>query len=433
LLAGASFAEGAPQHGGCRRAEQRRIWFMVPEILAIAAALMFAIAILPGTLGVLLMTSKIAAREWGARLIYEKAIWLGGLAAVVMAAAWAMAAAAQQFSLVLMGASAVFGGIGVFGFFMHTRLMFKPVKNPLYMSVDEAMSKFGPDEEVVGVIDESGRPWAYIARLARRPHIVEQRTGDHPFMMTHCILAHSSMAFALEDRFAEPDITITSALANNLVFYERKSKCSIVQAHNGSIGRDISLRMKPTIAVSLKTWRSLYPDSPVWYRKREWRDDFYLNLLARADVIDPNSPVMVYPLKHPLDERLPMKAMVTGVEINGKSRTYSLQESQNNPLIHDRFENTDLLIASAYDNDLIQVFDRKVGDIVLTFTADGANRFVDQQTKSLWDMRGICIEGQMKGASLRLAPHYSKMFWYVWADYHPGTEVYRSDRQAAAA
>ncbi|HBS36613.1 MAG TPA: hypothetical protein DEA50_16300 [Parvularcula sp.] len=406
---------------------------MSAEILAVFAALLFAAAILPGTLGVLLMTSKIAARGWGARLIYQRAPWIGAGGALILLLSWALALTTSGVSLTLLGATAFFCGVAVFGFFMHTKLMFKPVTRPLYMSVDQALEKFGPDEEIVGVIDDQGTAWGYVARLARRPHIVEQREGANPFMMTHCILAHSSMAFALEDRFAEPEITITSALANNLVFYEKKSKCSIVQAHNGSIDRDASLRMVPTIAVSLKTWKAMYPNSKVWYRNKEWRDDFYLNLLARADVIDPNSPVMVYPLKHGLDDRLPMKAMVTGVEIDGLSRTYSLAESHINPLIHDRLANSDILIASGYGGDLIQVFDRRVEDSALTFIGDGENSFVDHQTKSRWNMLGQCVSGPLKGKSLKLVPHYSKMFWYVWADYHPGAEVYQSNKAAVAA
>jgi len=403
------------------------------ELIAILAALIFAAAILPGTLGILLMTSKIAAKDWGARLIYQKAMWVSAAAAALMALAWALALSAGNISLLLLGATALFGGVGVFGFFMHTKLMFKPVTQPLYMSVDEAIEKFGPDEEVVGVIDDNGVAWAYVARLARRPHIVEQREGDSPFMMTHCILAHSSMSFALENQLASPDITITSALANNLVFYEKNTKCSIVQAHNGSPDGGLPLRMVPTIAVSLRTWKAAYGNTKVWYRNKEWRDEFYLKLLARADVIDPNSPVMVYPLKHGLDERLPMKSMVTGVEIGGKSRTYTLGHSRENSLIHDRLADVDILVAAGYNDDLIQVFDRGIDGKTLSFTPDGENKLTDSQTSSTWNMLGECIDGALKGRRLALIPHYNKMFWYVWADYHPGTEIYNPAKQAAAA
>ncbi|MFQ5562539.1 MAG: DUF3179 domain-containing (seleno)protein [Parvularculaceae bacterium] len=402
------------------------------EWMAIAGALLLAAAIMPGTLGVLLLTSKIAAKDWGARLIYEKSMWIAGAAILLVGIAWFRALSGDGPSLVLMSATAVFAGVAIFGFFMHTKLMFKPVKRPLYMSVDEALEKFGPDEEVVGVIDDDGRAWAYVARLARRPHIVEQPEGDSPFMMTHCILAHSSMAFALEDKFAAPDITITSALANNLVFYEKSTKCSIVQAHNGSREGGLPLRMLPTFCVSLKTWKQLYPESKVWHRKKAWRDEFYLKLLARADVIDPSSPVMVYPLKHGLDERLPMKSMVTGVEIDGQSRTYTMEHSTNEPLLHDALAGVDLLIVSAYGGDLIQVFNRQVRGQSLTFSHLDGETFQDNQTGSKWDVRGACVEGEFKGEQLQLIPHYNKMFWYVWADYHPGTDIYKETARAAA-
>jgi len=403
------------------------------EIIALLGSLLFAVSIMPGTLGVLLMTSKIAAKEWGARLIYEKALWGMVAATALMIAAWIMAAQSGGASLIMIGATLFYLGVAVFGFFMHTKFLFQPVTRPLYMSVDQALEKFGPEEEVVGVIDDNGTAWAYVARLARRPHIVEQNEGAHPFMMTHCILAHSSMAFALEDKVARPDITITSALANNLVFYEKNSKCSIVQAKNGSRAGELPLRMVPTIAVSLKTWKAMYPESKVWYRNKEWRDEFYLRLLARADVIDPKSPVMVYPLVHGLDKRRPMKSMVTGVETKGQSRVYTMEHSQANPLIHDHLAGIDLLVASGYDNDLIQVFGRKVDGKTLDFTSDGENHFIDTQTGSKWNLLGTCTDGPMKGKKLTLVPHYNKMFWYVWADYHPGTEIYDPTVTAVAA
>lgn len=402
------------------------------EWLAIGGAVFLAAAIMPGTLGVLLLTSKIAAKDWGARLIYEKAMWLGAAGAAMTAFAWFQALRGDGPTLILIGASLVFFGVAVFGFFMHTKLMFKPIKCPLYMSVDEAIEKFGADEEVVGVIDDQGRGWAYVARLARRPHIVQQPEGDRPFMMTHCILAHSSMAFALEDRIARPDITITSALANNLVFYEKSTKCSIVQAHNGSREGGLPLRMIPTVCVSLKTWKKMYPDAKVWFREKAWRDAFYLKLLARADVIDPNSPVMVYPLKHGLDERLPMKSMVTGVEIDGQSRTFTMEHTLNEPLLHDSLAGVDLLILSAFGNDLIQVFNRQVDGRTLTFSPSDGGLIQDNQTGSKWNVLGECVDGELKGAQLQLIPHYSKMFWYVWADYHPGTDIYNATARAAA-
>ena len=42
-----------------------------------------------------------------------------------------------------------------YGFLMHAKLLFRPVRNPAFVTLDEAIDKFGPDEEVVGAGDEA--------------------------------------------------------------------------------------------------------------------------------------------------------------------------------------------------------------------------------------------------------------------------------------
>jgi hypothetical protein len=268
------------------------------DVLALLAILLTAVAVLPGTLGILMLTNKIAASPAGARYIYSQSGILIAAAVALIGYCLYQNGATGSWSITVIGSTVAVALLLAYGFLMHAKLLFRPVKDPVFISLDEALEKFGPDEEVVGVIDKDGTPFAFVARLARRPHIVYQPEGDSPFIMTHCILAHSSMSYALEGNFEKPDITITAALANNMVFYEKSSRCSVVQIHNRLEGRNDPLSTLPTVTTSLRTWKRLYPESPVWMRPVEWRDIFYLKVLARADVIDPASPVMVYPLQH---------------------------------------------------------------------------------------------------------------------------------------
>ncbi|RMD88784.1 MAG: DUF3179 domain-containing protein [Alphaproteobacteria bacterium] len=405
------------------------------EWLVILAVILAALAVLPGTLGILMLTNRIAVSEPGARYIYGKSFWVLIASAVLLAAGiWRAFAEGGLESWIFRLSVLAYLGILVFGFFMHTKLMFRPVRKPKFLSAEEAVAKFGPDEEVVGVLDPDGTPFAFIARLARRPHIVYQTAGAHPFIMTHCILAHSSMAYALEDRFREPRISITAALANNMVFYDKSSQCSVIQLHNRSLDGSMPLKTMPTIACSLGTWRRLYPQSKVWYRDIEWRDIFYLKLLARADVIDPTSPMVVYPLQHEKDTRRPLKEQVLGVEIDGAVRTYPLPVCRERRLIEDELGGTPLLIVSDAEGDYVQVFDRRVDGEALHFTLDEAGEGLrDSGSGSLWTLTGACVEGAHKGRSLRPVPHYNKIFWYVWSDFHPGTEIYGEATDHASA
>ncbi len=394
------------------------------DVVAIFAVLLLAVAVLPGTLGILMLTNRIAASPAGARYIYSQSGVLIVLALALIVYALYRNAVAGPFSVTVIGSAAAVALLLIYGFLMHAKMLFRPVRKPIFISIDEALGKFGPDEEVVGVIDGDGKPYAFIARLARRPHIVYQTEGDSPFIMTHCILAHSSMSYALEGNFSNPDITITAALANNMVFYEKNSRCTVVQMHNRLEGRNDPLSTVPTVMTSLKTWKNLYPDSPVWMRPVEWRDVFYLKLLARADVIDPSSPVMVYPLQHQLDERLPMKSLVLGLLSGRLSRAYPVDVVADRKVINDQIADTRLAIFCV--DDYMQAFDRRVnGDRILTFEkSDKDERFVDVETGSEWSATGACTSGKYEGRQLSAIPHYNKIFWYVWSDYFPGGEIF---------
>lgn len=410
---------------------------VLTDWLAIASVVMLAAAILPGTLVFLMLTNKLAVSEGGARYIYGNSFWVG--IASLLLALYALyravdAGPGNYLSVPFVASVLLYGAILVWGFFMHTKLMFQPVREPRYLDVASALKRFDAAEEVVGVIDSAGTPWAYIARLSRRPHVVYQPEGKNPFIMTHCILAHSSMAYAMDDAFSQPDITITAALANNMVFYDRSTQCSVIQMHNRSLDKTMPLTTLPTVTMSLGSWSRLYPDSKVWFRDISWRDVFYLKMLARADVIDPKSPVMVYPLQNGLDDRLPMKSNVMGVKIGDSTMSYpyALFQDRGDVVVNDLVGGVPIAVVSSLGGDFVQVYDRTVNGRTLTFAfaADGVLR--DSETDSQWTVTGTCAGGELAGSRLDPVPHYNKIFWYVWSDFNPGTPIYDGDLAMAA-
>lgn len=401
-------------------------------LLASVALLLGALAILPGTLGVVSITHKLAATAGGARLIYRQSRWVVLASAVLMIVAVSFAWRQDAVTAPLAAVSIAYAGILVFGFLMHVGLNFKPVRNPEFISIERAIEKFGADEEVVGVIDAEGKAFAFITRLARRPHVVYQPDGNSPFIMSHCILAHSSMSYAMRGNFSDPDILVVAVIANNLVFYEKNSRCAVIQIHNRAREGGLDLEPLDTVAVSLKTWQSLYPESPVWLRRKEWRDTFYLKLLARADIIDPESPVMIYPTEQEVDRRLPMKSQVLGVEADGEACAYPVDRFRDTRLINDQLGERFLLIAAASEGDYIQVFDREIepGRVLEFVTLEYGAGFSDIATHSVWSPTGKCTSGELSGQRLATVPHYNKIFWYVWADFHSGTRVWSPEQNS---
>jgi hypothetical protein len=68
------------------------------------------------------------------------------------------------------------------------------------------------------------------------------------------------------------------------------------------------------------------------------------------------------------------------------------------------------------------VFDRRVGDRVLTFHPIRGG-FRDRETGSGWTLAGRAVGGPLKGARLIPIPH-GDHFWFAWAVFRPETRVW---------
>lgn len=61
---------------------------------------------------------------------------------------------------------------------------------------------------------------------------------------------------------------------------------------------------------------------------------------------------------------------------------------------------------------------------------DAAGRFSDAETKSLWDVAGRCVEGELKGWTLEWVDGV-QVKWFAWAAEYPATTVYPDDKPPA--
>jgi hypothetical protein len=234
------------------------------------------------------------------------------------------------------------------------------------------------------------------------------------------------MAYETKGDFASPDLQVVAVIANNMVFYDKKKECAVIQIQNQSRQGALQLETLSTVAASLGTWLELYPESTVWIREKEWRDTFYLKLLSRADVIDPASSAMIYSTEHELDDRLPMKSQVLGLQIGAEHCAYPVSIFQNTPVINDKLGGRPVLIASAFKGGFVQIFEREIdsGQTLKFAALDTNDGFTDSATGSVWNPTGLCIAGELKDQQLVVLPHYSKIFWFVWADFKVNTRIY---------
>ena len=75
-------------------------------------------------------------------------------------------------------------------------------------------------------------------------------------------------------------------------------------------------------------------------------------------------------------------------------------------------------------SDTVTVFSRRAGARVLTFERRAqSDDLVDVETGSHWNAYGECLEGQLRGGRLN-ALFGMRQFWWAWAAFYPGTDVY---------
>jgi hypothetical protein len=124
---------------------------------------------------------------------------------------------------------------------------------------------------------------------------------------------------------------------------------------------------------------------------------------------------------------------VLGFELAGENRAYTLDRLIAERVINDTLEGIPVAVfwkagtASAVDARTIQqgrdvgttgVFQRMMGDQVLTFEPGVQGGFVDMESGSTWDILGLATAGPLTGTQLVPVPHHDT-FWFAWAAFVP--------------
>jgi hypothetical protein len=171
--------------------------------------------------------------------------------------------------------------------------------------------------------------------------------------------------------------------------------------------------------LTFRTWTGEWPGGRVlqptadsaWIRN--WKDE---------QEQTPTRPVRV---ATPLDDRLPPRAIVVGIDLGTASKAYPLDRVLAQAPLHDRLGGAPLVLLVGEDGQSVRAFDARVdgNPIELVRLTDSSGAWVDVGTASRWSFQGEAIAGPLMGK--KLAPIYVlKDYWFDWKTYHPQTELY---------
>ena len=266
--------------------------------------------------------------------------------------------------------------------------------------------------------------------------IVNDEVDGQPVSITFCPLCNASIVFDRNFDGQVLDFGTTGRLRNSdLIMYDRQTETWWQQfTGEGIVGKYAGeqLRFLTSQVLSWKDFKDAHPKGEVLARPNMPRNYGYNPYVGYDSTSRP------FLFQGTPDARLAPAERVLGLTTETEAIAYPFQALEEAGVVHDSFGGVELAIfhkaglASALDSSVISkgrdigavaVYERQVGDQLLTFSPNDDGTFSDAETGSTWDILGEAVEGPLTGKKLTPILHFDH-FWFAWAAFFPVTELY---------
>lgn len=269
------------------------------------------------------------------------------------------------------------GGPQKDGIFALDRLLFVPATDASFMQ---------DTNRVIGV-EFAGETRAYPAKILNYHEVVNDRINGESLLISYCPLCGTGMVFHAETENQALNFGASGLLYNrDVLLYDKQTESLWSQ----SLGQAVSGPMKGArlerIAVSHTSWsdwKNRHPDTVVLLNHTGYKRSYDIDPYAGYD----RTSRAFSPVSH-TDHQYMRKALMVGLEINGKFKAYLFKELRNSPPeFKDQFASSDITIQFDRKNKTARALDHK-GEEIPTVIAS----------------------------------------WYAWYAFHPETEIYSASK-----
>ena len=193
------------------------------------------------------------------------------------------------------------------------------------------------------------------------------------------------------------------------------------------------LRWHPYWQMTFAQYRDLHPDGEVAMYAGSVDETYHRNprhghghdAFPGSPGIEPFFLASGWALSGEPDDRLQENEMVIAINEPNALRVYPLDHVQRDGgATHDRAGGRDIVVLVPENSLASAVYDVAVEGQRLSFVRRG-DRFVDDQTGSVWTIEGMAESGSLAGAML--APlEWQSLEWHTFASAHPDADIYQS-------
>lgn len=320
---------------------------------------------------------------------------------------------------ILLALVVIFYGIVFFFFnfrFEADKMFYQP-KHKIFSVAD----KNGSDTVLVIGVAINGEAKAFPIQIIGYHHQVRDTIGNTPAIITYCTVCRTGRVFSPVVNGTPETFRLVGMDHFNAMFEDARTKSWWQQATGIAIAGPLkgqSLPEIPSQQLSLAAWLRLYPNSTVLepdssYKRRYKNLEGYNNGTIEGSLEKRDSASWQF------------KSWVVGVVYNHAAKAYDWNDLVKREIIEDTLSGTPIVLALENDAVSFHVWSRIVNGQTLHFEkAKEQNQLTDTNTRSLWNMNGVCMEGALKDSQLKTVQAYQE-FWHSWKNFHPNTSTYK--------
>ena len=321
-----------------------------------------------------------------------------------------------------------------------------PIDGPRFETVEEA-SQWLVDREPVVLLELEGKARAYPLRILTSHEVVNDEVGGRPVVVSYCPLCNSAVTF---DRVVDGQVLrfgVSGLLRNSdLVMWDEQTESLWQQITGEAVVGELTgttLEFIPSPIVAWGDFRAEFPDGEVLSRDQGiYPPELYEN----QPYAGYDSSTQPFLFRGTADDRYPAMERVVGVTVDGTNKAYPFSVISEERAVNDEVAGTPILVvygaddtASVLDTPDVSAgravgvglaFERTVDGRVLTFDAQGQDRFVDRETGSTWDLFGSAVEGPLAGEKLVPVVNTNHL-WFAWAAFNADAPVYAGSSAAS--
>ena len=297
--------------------------------------------------------------------------------------------------------------IYIINFKMSADHMFSKVKQ--LIMVDAASNKVGASRLVIGV-EKNGFAKAYPIQFLGYHHQVFDSLNGEPIIVTYCTVCRTGRVYEPKVKGTIEKFRLVGMDHFNAMFEDATTQSWWRQVTGEAIAGKLKGEKLPeffSTQSSLAEWLQLHPKSlimqPNESEKENYVSENYETGASRSTLTGTDSLSWKD------------KSWVLGVKVNQKAKAYDWNQLAAKKIIHDKIENTPVLIVVSSNNKSFFAFERNDSADQFTLTNDTLI-LVDHQ---------YTLDGTATGpfTSLKRIPAYQE-FWHSWHSFNPETKVY---------